>query len=430
MKKEERLLQPFLFSINYPMNSDTFDVLLEKHTYGGSAMGRLPDGRAVFVPYGLPGERVRILISNQKKGFAYATLVEVLQPSPDRIEPRCIHFGKCGGCHYQHLPYEKQLQIKSEIVTDSLQRIAKIEHPPVNPTVPSPNQWNYRNHLQFHLTPEGRLGFIASDQISILPVSECHLPEPSINAFWRQLEIGSESGVQRVSLRAGRDEELMIVLESENPEVPELEVEADVSVVHLHQQHPIVLAGQDHLFIQLSDREFRVSAASFFQVNTLMAEKMIPYLLEHLPLSRSVTLLDVYCGVGFFSKFLAGHYKKVVGIEGSPSACEDFVVNLDEFEHVDLYEGDAAQILPSLSSVEFGDLCAIIDPPRSGMEREVLDAIIKIKPMLIAYVSCDPSTLARDTARLLNGGYQLVEVTPFDLFPQTYHIETISIFKL
>ena len=410
-------------------NAQVFEVLLEKLTYGGEAMGRLPDGRAVFVPFGLPGEHVRVELTEDKKNFARGKLLELLTASPERIEPKCKHFGKCGGCHYQNLPYEKQLEAKTEILRDQLQRIGKIENPPVTPMIPSPLEWNYRNHVQFHLTAEGKVGFINAKGNSTLPIEECHLPEAGINAFWPELLFESNKDVERVSLRAGQDEELMVVLESEDPETPELEIEADVSVVHLFDEHAVVIAGQDNLIFNILGKEFRVSAASFFQVNTKMAEKMIEHVVTKLPVTASSTLLDVYCGVGLFSKFFAGKCQQVIGIEASESACEDFTFNLDEFDNVELYEGMAEEILPGLAGRLDSSTYAIIDPPRAGIEKHALDAIISIKPQIIAYVSCDPSTLARDAARLINGGYRLVEVTPFDLFPQTYHIESISIFE-
>ncbi|MCE9647175.1 MAG: class I SAM-dependent RNA methyltransferase [Chloroflexi bacterium] len=408
----------------------TFEVHLEKLTYGGEAMGRLPDGRAVFVPFGLPGEDVRVRVVFEKSSFARAELLEVLSASPDRIAPKCKHFGKCGGCHYQNLTYKNQLQAKVEILRDQLQRIGKIENPPVQPVVASPFEWNYRNHVQFHLTAEGKVAFVNAKGNSTLPIEECHLPEAGIDSFWRDLQFESNKDIERVSLRAGRDEELLVVLESENPEPPELEIEADVSVVHLFDEHPVVIAGREYLTIRVLGKDFHVSAASFFQVNTGMAERMVEHLLAKLPLTPVSTVLDVYCGAGLFSKFLASGCVRLIGVESSESACEDFAINLDEFNNVELYEGAAEEILPALAG-KIGDIsCMIVDPPRAGIEKHALDAILNIKPGVLAYVSCDPSTLARDAARLVSGGYRLLEVTPFDLFPQTYHIESISIFEI
>ena len=403
------------------------EVTLTTFTYSGDAMGRLDDGRAVFVPFGLPGERVRIRLTEEKRSFARGELVEVLEASPHRVIPRCIHFGVCGGCHYQNLPYEEQLKAKTEILRDQLIRIGKIENPPVQQMVACPNPWNYRNHVQFHLTKDGRLGYVGAGTTSaqaIIPISECHLPEASINSLWPQLEF--ETNIGRVSLRAGNDEDLMLVLESDSSEPPELEIEAGISVAHVYEDNAVVIAGNDHIIIRVLDRDFRVSAASFFQVNTVMAEKMIHHLLANLPVSSSTTLLDVYCGVGLFSAFLAPKCKTVIGIESSESACEDFVVNLDEFDNVELYEGSAEDVIPHL---EVKPEVVLVDPPRAGLEKRVVGGILKLNPQVIAYVSCDPSTLARDAARLINGGYRLKDVTPFDMFPQTYHIESISLFE-
>jgi len=416
-----------MFSKDKTENS--YDLILEKLTYGGDAMGRLPDSRAVFIPFGLPGERVRVMLTDEKKNFARGEIVEILESSPDRIDAKCKHFGECGGCHYQNFPYEKQLQAKRDILVDQLKRIGRIENPPVQKMVACPNPWNYRNHVQFHLTHDGKLGFVGAGlrpTPTVMPITECHLPEPAINGFWSQLEFEPETNVDRVSLRAGVDDDLMLVLESEFPEPPELEIEAGISITHIYEEHTVIIAGSDHIFTRVLGRDFKVSAASFFQVNTVMAEKMVEHLLASLPVPPSTTLLDVYCGVGLFSAFLAPKCKTVIGIESSESSCEDFAVNLDEFDNVELYEGDAEDVIPYL---EAKPDVVLVDPPRAGLDKAVVDGILKMNPSLVAYVSCDPSTLARDAARLINGGYKLKQVTPFDLFPQTYHIESVSIFE-
>jgi len=410
---------------------ETFDIQLERYTYGGETLGRLSDGRAVFVPFGLPGERVRVRLTEERKNFARGEIIEIFETSKDRIQARCKHFGECGGCHYQNLPYEKQLEIKTEILRDQLTRIGKIENPPVQRMVACPNPWNYRNHIQFSLSEKGKLGFVrASDRSSpskdILEISECYLPEPSINDFWPRLEFEPETGIERVSLRTGQEDDLMLMLESGSLEPPELEIEAGISVTHNYEENTVVMAGNDYTFIRVSGRDFKVSAPSFFQVNTDMAEAMVQYLLDHLPITQASTVLDIYCGVGLFSAFLAPKCRTVIGIEASPSACADFVFNLDQFENVELYEGLAEDVIPHL---EGKPEVVLVDPPRAGLEKNVVDGILNLKPQVIAYVSCDPSTLARDARRLIEGGYKLKQVAPFDLFPQTYHIESISMFE-
>jgi len=428
------------------MSADTFIVKLEKLTYGGDALGRLPDpltgtsGRAVFVPFALPGETVRARSVEAKRGHVRTELIEVLEPSPERITPKCPHFGACGGCHYQHMPYAAQLRAKEDILRDQLTRIGHIENPPISPIVFSPLEWNYRNHVQFHLTEAGKLGFVRSGERrfvrsnngigpsqSLLAISECHLPEPALNALWPQLEFEPGSGLGRVSLRLGADEEVMLVLESNDPNLPEMEIEADISVVHLSAGDAVMLAGDDHIVVRVLGRGFHVSAGSFFQVNTAIAAKMVEHLLTTLPISPKTTLLDVYCGVGLFSAFFAPHVKRLISVESSPSACEDFAVNLDEFENVELYEASAEDVLPAL---DVRPDILLVDPPRAGLHRRASDGILALRPATLAYVSCDPSTLGRDAARLVTGGYRLKQVTPFDLFPQTYHIESISIFEV
>jgi 23S rRNA (uracil1939-C5)-methyltransferase len=283
--------------------------------------------------------------------------------------------------------------------------------------------------VQFSLTEEGKLGFVGArtgPAPTVIPITECHLPESSIDSLWPQLEFEPGTNIERISLRVGKDDDLMLVLESDSPETPELEIEAGISIAHIFEDNAVIIAGNDHIIIRVLDRDFRVSAASFFQVNTIMAEKMVDHLITNLPITQFSTFLDLYCGVGLFSAFLAPKCKTVIGIESSESACEDFAINLDEFDNVELYEGLAEDVIPHLEAKP--DII-LVDPPRAGLEKRVVDGILELSPRAIAYISCDPSTLARDAARLIHGGYRLKEVTPFDLFPQTYHIESISLFE-
>jgi 23S rRNA (uracil1939-C5)-methyltransferase len=405
---------------------EIFEVNLTAMVYGGEAMGRLPDGRAVFVPFALPNERVRVRLIEDKRGFARAELLEVLTPAPERIAPRCSHFGACGGCHYQHLPYAEQLKVKEEIVREQLSRIGELQQPPVLKIRPSPLEWHYRNTLQFHLSPSARIGFQKAGSHAVVEISECHLPQGALNELWPRLEFELENGLERLNLRLGDYDDLLLELEGQDLNPPEFSVDFPISAVYRGPAGQMVLSGFDYILINVMGFPFQVSSGSFFQVNTAQAEAMVKHLLEQLAIDKQSTILDVYCGVGLFSAFLAERAGRVIGVEVSPSACEDFSANLDQFENVELYEGRAEDILPYLT---LKPDTIVVDPPRAGMERAALDAILGMESHCIVYVSCDPATLGRDAKRLIKAGYQLQQVTPFDLFPQTFHIECIAIFR-
>ncbi len=404
----------------------TVEVELITLAHGGEALGRLPDGRAIFVPFALPGERVRARVVSEKKRFVRGDLLEILQPALGRVEPRCPHFGLCGGCHLQHLDYSAQISVKTSILREQLQRIGRFEDATVNAAKPS-DPWNYRNHVQFHLTPAGKLGYYTYNGEGVFPILECHLPQPLINHIWTQLEFEPLPGLERVGIREGAGEDVQIILESSQAYLPELSLEGlDVSVIHLSPAGSVVLAGSPAITMQILDRSFRVSAGSFFQVNTRQAESMVKHLLQNLSIPKGGTVLDVYCGVGLFSAFLAPLAGRLVGVEASPEACDDFVGNLDEFDHVELYEAPAEDVLPILD-VEPDVI--LLDPPRTGVARRALDGVISMNAPVLVYISCDPATLARDARYLVSKGYRLNSSTLFDLFPQTYHIESINIFS-
>ncbi len=414
----------------------TYDVDITTLVYGGDAMGRLPDGRALFVPGALPGERVRVRLTGQKKGFARGELLEVLRPSPERVAPRCASDAACGGCQYMHMTYAAQLNYKTAILRDQLQRIAGIADPPVEAMISSPDEWHYRNTVQFHLTPDGRLGFQEPGSHAVTPIDSCPLCVPAIDEIWPRLDFsdpeqGAVPGVERIQLRAGADDENLLVIESNDPIPPGFSVDLPINAVFVgpggfEENSPLVLSGEEYILMEALGRAFRVSAGSFFQVNTRQAENLLRYLLDRLPLRSSALLLEVYAGVGLFSAFLAPQVARLAAVESAPSAVDDFAANLDEFENVELYDGLAEEVLPGL---DLQPDIVLADPPRAGLALPALDALVEMKAPCLAYVSCDPATLARDAKRLLAAGYELESVQPFDMFPQTYHIESVSFFK-
>ena len=405
-------------------SSSALEVELQSLAFGGDALGRLPDGRTVFVPFGLPGEKVAIRLVEDKARHARGEVVEILQASPERVEARCRHYGACGGCHYQHLAYPAQLASKQAILAEQLQRIARISNPPVQQSVASPLAWGYRNFMQFHQTSQGALGLLKPRSNEVFPLQECHLPEEALNAAWPLLEFEPIPGLERIGLRVGAGDDLQLILECNTPETPDLSIEdLPLSVVHLSPWGSLLLAGSQSVQIEGLGRPFRVSAGSFFQVNRRVAEAMVEHLLASLPLTPGVSLLELYCGVGLFSAFLAPRVARLVGVEASSQACSDFEYNLDEYDNVELYEAPAEHVIESLDI--HADI-VLVDPPRAGLGREVIRGLLAMQPQQIAYISCDAATLARDARALIDGGYHLAHITPFDVFPQTFHIESIS----
>jgi len=335
---------------------------------------------------------------------------------------------ECGGCQYQMINYQSQLAAKENILMDQLKRIGKIDNPTLMPIIPSPNEFNYRNTVQFHVNKEGKLGFRHARSNETFAISDCYLPDLEICDIWKQIELDHNPNISQIIIRHGSEDDIQITLESNDGLTPELSIEElPVSVVHRNPNDTIVLAGSSFVVFEILGYLFQVSADSFFQVNTTLAGKMVTHVLEtlkeHELLKPTKTIIDAYSGVGLFSAFIAPHVDQVIGIEANPSSCEDYVVNLDQFDNVSLYEGDAGIILPNMTT---SPDAIIIDPPRAGISHQAMDGVLKLSPKLVVYVSCDPSTLARDAKKLISAGYQLEEMMPFDLFPQTYHIETIS----
>ena len=248
--------------------SNFVEVTLQNAAYGGDMIGRLPDGRAVFVPFGIPGETVRVAIVQDKKKFARGEIIEVLEPSPFRITAPCAHFTDCGGCHYQHISYDQQLQIKRTILQEQLERIGRLDSPPVAQVLPSPSQLYYRNHVKFHMSPQGKPGFVRANKKGVLQVAECRLPETPLAEIWPLFEIEPGSGISSLGLRLGIEDDILVVLESQHPFGAQFDIESiPISVVHISPGNSIVLAGSDYTIMQLKEKQFRVSGQSFFQVN-------------------------------------------------------------------------------------------------------------------------------------------------------------------
>lgn len=405
----------------------TIELELTGMAHGGRALGR-HEGRIIFVSYAIPGERVRAHITEDKGRFANAETVEVLEASPDRATPVCKHFGTCGGCHWQHIDYPAQLRLKREVMIDQLQRVGKIDEPSVLETLPSPaGPWTYRVKATFHADPEGQLGYWSYDNNYIVPIEECYIIRPELIALLDELAFEETPEIDRVRLRIGGEDDLMITLSATNDQPPAIATDMPISINFLLSDNvPVNLIGSPNTRYEVNGRWFRVTAGGFFQINAQTAGLLVDEVMHYLDLRGDESVLDLYSGVGVFSAFIAEEAALVTAIESYPPAATDAEVNLSEFDNVDIVEGAVEDVLPEAPGPY--DL-AVIDPPRGGMVPEALDALVEQAPRAIVYVSCDPATLARDAKRLRRHGYTLEVTQPVDMFPQTYHIESVSKFS-
>jgi 23S rRNA (uracil1939-C5)-methyltransferase len=362
------------------------------------------DGRTLFIEYGIPGETVVAELERERAGVFHGRVVEVLEASPDRVEPACVYFGECGGCQWQHIAYARQLQLKREIVRTQLRRIGGFAEPPVSPALGAENPWGYRNHIRFTAKSQGEIGFVRRGTHRFLRIDECKIADPWINQALPRLQ-GHGSGLHQVAIRRGvRTGEVMI--------------QPDVSGIDPTMPSPAKFYHEE-----LLGHRFRISGASFFQTNTPQAERLISLVREKLDPQPGDTLADAYAGVGTFAVALAPLVARVIAIEESASAVEDAAVNTADSPNIEYHQGKVEDVLPA---IEERIDCLILDPPRLGAHPGAIAAVLAARPERIAYVSCDPATLARDLRLLAAGGYELLDVTPVDMFPQTYHIECVA----
>ncbi|MHB9090084.1 MAG: class I SAM-dependent RNA methyltransferase, partial [Chloroflexota bacterium] len=364
------------------MNSENrVRVRLDAFAHLGEAIGRV-DGQVIFVLGGLPGEEVVAEVFQRKADYLRGRLVEVLTPSPDRTEPPCPYFGRCGGCQLQHVNYARQLGLKHGVVLDQLRRLGGFTEVDVPPVLGMGEPWYYRNHARFSSLRDGTLGFTLANSRRLIHIEHCWLMYPPINRVLEQLQ-GHCRGLFNVSVRYGlRTGEMLI-----SPQVKGVE--------------PALATGQPYYEEELLERRFRIAAASFFQVNTAQADVLIRKVLDNLALDSDAVLVDAYCGVGTFGILAAPHARHVIGIEDSAAALVDATYNARGLTNIEFRRGATEHVLPVLDQrVD----AVIIDPPRAGCKPEVLQALLDRRPRRLVYVSCEPSTLARDLRILVDGG--------------------------
>jgi len=390
--------------------------------HGGTAIGRDENGRPHFIPFTIPGETVRIRVTAEKKQYYRAELLEVLKPSPDRISARCPHFGPCGGCHFQHMTYERQLQAKQGVVRDQLHRIGGFKNVVVQPIIPHPTPWQYLNDIEFSPVGDGRLGFWSPSQKQVIPINECHIIHGDLEALFHDIDLDLPD-LRKITLRRGSDKAMLAALEVNDVEPPQLETDFPVSVaIVLPDKTAASLIGDTYLIRSVKGRHFRVSPGCFFQPGS--ADALVDTLLDYAQLSGTETVVDAYSGVGTFTAFLADKAANVLGIEVNGDAVADTAVNLHHTNNVSLYEGWVEDILPALNVKP--DLI-VLNPPSQGLSRDALRAVLVKAAERLIIISSDIATLARDGKQFAKAGYKLAAIQPVDLHPQTFHVDTISL---
>jgi len=436
--------------------------------FDGKAVAKM-DGKVVFLNQGLPGETVRARVTKKKRNFNEATVLEILTKSSERIEPVCRHFSECGGCNWQDLQYSKQLEIKKNHVVSCIERIGGLENVAVHNVMPSSDIFGYRNKMEFSFNTSYENGFTLglhrrSSYADIFDLTECHLPSEIFarivgwfSKFVKRNEIAvydvqNHTGYLRflVIRESKKSNHLMLNIVTNYGEFPDSEKMVEEltlafpeisTIVHNENgqrsniavgEKETVLFGSGFITEQVMNQNFRIRPNSFFQTNSVQAEKLYETAFEMLAPDNSAKVLDLYCGTGTISICIAPKVKEVVGVEqvsdSITMANENAVLN--NCSNVSFVESDVKDYLTKTMDSNEKFNIVITDPPRSGMHPKVLKRLIEMSPEKILYVSCNPATFARDAKELVESGYSLPEVKPVDMFPHTRHIELAAVFEM
>jgi 23S rRNA (uracil1939-C5)-methyltransferase len=381
----------------------TFEVEIQRLLPGGVGLAHIED-LTLFVSLAAPGDVLRIRIDRQQGKVAFASIVEILKPSPVRVEPPCPYFGRCGGCDFQQLTYETQLSSKVEIIRDCLHRIAKIETPGPIRITPSPNQWHYRTRANWQVDgPDKWLGYFERGSNRVCDVEYCAVLAPELEQTLEKVRHDFKEHAAAYPPRS---------------------IDAVVGDDGISVVPAIAGFGPRVVRRRVGNESYSFSAESFFQVNDQLLE---PLIAEAVGNASGQFAIDLYCGVGLFTLPLARRFARVSAVEANATATRFTKRNLRaaNLENVEVVTLDVAQWLKQARPFEPLDFL-LLDPPRVGCENAAIAGILALRPRRIAYVSCDPATLARDLKKLIADGYSLDSVAAFDMFPQTHHVETVA----
>lgn len=394
------------------------EVTAEKWVYGGDSLSRV-DGRVVLTPYLIPGETARVEASEEKRGVVRAIARDIVTPSPDRVEPPCPYFFRCGGCHYQHASYGFQVQQKAIILREQLRRVGRFQYDGEIETLAGP-PFGYRNRTQLHLE-HGRMGYFGGGSHELVPIEQCPISSPKINeTIAVLLEMIRHPRwpkfVSSIELFTNEREVLMNVLETGQP-----------LSKRFFEWCAERIPGVERGFLEYDavGHSFQVSHNSFFQVNRFLLDQLVETATRD---AAGATAYDLYAGVGLFSVRLAKRFERVTAIESGGGAARDLKHNAAKANvSVEVVHANVEAFLPSVQDTpDF----VLADPPRSGLGKAVVAEMVRLKPAQIVVVACDPATLARDLGALLANGYRIDRMVLVDLFPNTYHLETVASLRL
>ncbi len=453
-KKIDKFVIPVIKNEDYIMTIDNMG-------YEGEGVGKI-DNFTVFVAGAIVAEKVKIKIVKISKSFAFGKLLEILEPSASRIEPVCSIYKNCGGCNLQHIDYSGQLDFKTNRVIQVINRIGKLEDVVIHPTIGMDSPYNYRNKVQLPVSNKNgvvKIGFYAARSHDIINMETCHIQDKvadivvKLTRQWiKEYDIHcyneetNEGSLRHIMIRKGfKTGEVMVVLVTNGKSLPHKEefialitkkIQGIVSIVqNINSEKTnvilgascVTLWGKDTITDYIGEFKFEVSPLSFFQVNSIQTEVLYAKALEYANLTGGEVVLDAYCGTGTISLFLSKKAKKVYGVEIVPEAIENAKKNSIEnkIDNTEFIVGEAEAVIPKLISKGVRADVVVVDPPRKGCDKILLEAISSMGPRTIVYVSCDPGTLARDLGILDELGYKTIEIQPVDMFPQTAHVECV-----
>lgn len=443
--------------------NETYIVEITGMSHEGMGVGKV-DGFTVFVEGAIVGEKVEIKIVKINKNFGFGKLTNIIEPSPARIEPICKAHKQCGGCSFQHVDYREQLRFKTDKVKDTIKRIGKIDDVVIHDIIGMNEPLRYRNKAQYPVgMKDGKiaLGFYAARSHDIVDIEECMLQDiqsEKITKILREFisknnisvydETAHKGFIRHIVTKVGfKTDEIMLVVVTNGEGFPQKEqfikeIKDNIPNVksiiqNINREKTNVILGNKNILLYgsnvisdyIGEFKFNISANSFYQVNPIQTEVLYNKALEYANLTGCENVFDAYCGIGTISLFLSKNAKKVYGIEIVPQAIIDAKENaqINNVDNVEFIEGESEVIIPKLYSEGVMADVVVVDPPRKGCDKKLLDTIIQMQPKRVVYVSCDVGTLARDLRILEDGGYKAVEVQPVDMFPYTYHVEVVTL---